>query len=172
MSHLNNPSSGVKPEGFLGVNTRICGYQCIPGAVTLSEEEQHHIHSGIAGFDGGIMVSDGGRILDGFELYELLDDVRGGKTSDVGAVFGFTHLDHSDEVALEMTAVEELSLPIGIAQEHILLAGEQLAETAGRIISGILHGEEWEQDEQFHHLDEGKLAVRILNPDRPLWTVW
>ena len=49
------------------------------------------------------------------------------------------------------------------AVEHILLAGEQFAETTGRIISGILHGEEWEQDEQFHHLDEGKLAVRILN---------
>lgn len=49
------------------------------------------------------------------------------------------------------------------AVEHILLAGEQLAETAARVIGGILHGEEREQDEQFHHLDEGELAVRILN---------
>ena len=49
------------------------------------------------------------------------------------------------------------------AVEHILLAGEQLAETAVRVISGILHGKERKQDEQFHHLDEGELAVRILN---------
>lgn len=49
------------------------------------------------------------------------------------------------------------------AVEHILLAGEQLAETAARVIGGVLHGEEREQDEQFQHLREGELAVRILD---------
>ena len=49
------------------------------------------------------------------------------------------------------------------AIERILLAGEQLAQTIARIIGSILHGEEREQNEQFHQLNEGKLAVRILN---------
>ena len=49
------------------------------------------------------------------------------------------------------------------AVEHILLAGEQLAETAARIIGGVLHGEERGQDEQFQHLREGELAARILD---------
>ena len=323
MSHLDNPSSGVKFEGLLGIDARICGYQGIPIAITFPVEEQHHIHSGIAGLDGGIVVSDGARILDRLGFHELLDDVRSGKAAERGALFGLTHFDHTNEVALEVAAVDELkqfstgepainkkiveadalhdgpayhldcvcnlalshfslpdvhflilsaflcvlsifllsckplwpililtclclygavkhelSLPVGIAQEHsletqdalhrgmgehfpeslslhttlrkigivndetshsilcirtaanladelavdgvnkaspinatvihkavehIFLAGEQLAETAVRVISGILHGKERKQDEQFHHLDEGELAVRILN---------
>ena len=49
------------------------------------------------------------------------------------------------------------------AIERILLAGEQLAKGAVSIICRRLHGEERKQDEQFHQLDEGELAVRVLD---------
>ncbi len=323
MSHLYNPSSGVKFESFSGIDARICGYEGVPGAIALPVVEQHHVHSGIAGLDGCVMVSDGTGILDSLGFHKLIDDVRGGKLADGTVVFGLSHLDHTDEIALEVTAVDELeqfrageptvnkeiveadalhdgpayhldcvrnfalrhfglsgvylfvlgaffcvlcslllfgkplwpllvlaglclygvvkhklSFAVSVAQEHgleaenalhssvgehfpealglhsafrkvgivndettngilgvspaadfadklavdgiyeaspvdapvihktvehILLAGEKLAESAVRIIGSILHGEEREQDEQFHHLDEGELAVRILN---------
>ena len=50
-----------------------------------------------------------------------------------------------------------------IAEASLATKDSSSAETAGRIIGGILHGEEREQHEQFHHLDEGEFAVRILN---------
>lgn len=51
MSHLDNLSSGVKFEGLLGIDARICGYQSIPRAITFPVEEQHHVHFGIAGLE-------------------------------------------------------------------------------------------------------------------------
>ena len=49
------------------------------------------------------------------------------------------------------------------AIKRILLAREQLAKRTARIVRRRLHGEERLQDEQFHQLNEGELAVRILN---------
>lgn len=67
---------------------------------------------------------------------------------------------------MELYEVPPVDAPaIHKAVEHILLAGEQLAETAARVIGGVLHGEERGQDEQFQHLREGELAVRILDRD-------
>lgn len=323
MSHFNDPSSGVKPEGLFGVNARICGYHGVPGAFPSPVEEQPYIHPCISGVDGGVVVSDGACILDGLELHEFPDDVRSGKLAYAGVIFGLSHLDHTDEVALEVTAVDELEqfragepavneeivetdafhdgsaehsdcvrdlalnhfglpsihflvlgafllvlcgllfsgkplwpvfvlaglclygavkhelgLSVSVAEEHglesedalhrgmgkhfpetlglhstfrkvgvvddeatdgairispaayladeltvdgvyetspidipvvhktiehVLLAGEQLAKATVRIAGSRLHGEEREQDEQLHHLDEGELAVRILN---------
>ena len=69
--------------------------------------------------------------------------------------------DFSDELPVD--GVEEASpvhpSVIHQAVEHVLLAAEQLAEPALR----ILHREEREQHKQFHHLYEGELAVRILD---------
>lgn len=52
---------------------------------------------------------------------------------------------------------------VHLAIEHVLLAGEQLAKAAFGVFFNRLNGEEREQDEQFHHLDEGELAIRVLN---------
>ena len=47
-------------------------------------------------------------------------------------------------------------------EKRVFLAGKQLAKGAVRIVRRCLDGEERLQDEQFHQLDEGELAVRIL----------
>ena len=107
MSHFYNPSSGVKSEGFLGVDVRICGYQGIPRTMPPPIEKQHYIQSSVGGLDGGVMVSDGSCIFDGLGLHEFVDDVMSGKSTDSGVVFGHTHLGHIDEIALEMAAVDE-----------------------------------------------------------------
>lgn len=49
------------------------------------------------------------------------------------------------------------------AIERVLLAGEQLAKSVALIVGRHLHREERLQDEQFHQLNEGEPAVRILN---------
>lgn len=107
MRHLDDPSSGVEPEGLLGVDPGVRGYEGVPGAVALPVEEQNHVHSGIAGLDGGIVVSDGARILDCLGFDEPPDDVRSGKIADGGVVFGLAHLNHANEIALEVAAVDE-----------------------------------------------------------------
>jgi hypothetical protein len=47
--------------------------------------------------------------------------------------------------------------------ERVLLAGEQLAQRTVLILRRGLDGKERLQDKQLHQLDEGELAVRILN---------
>lgn len=51
----------------------------------------------------------------------------------------------------------------GVPGSVAFLAGEQLAKGAVGIVRWCLDGEEREQDKQFHQLNEGELAVRILN---------
>ena len=49
------------------------------------------------------------------------------------------------------------------AVESVLLAGEQFAKRAVGIVCRSFDGKERLQNEQFHQLNEGELAVRILN---------
>lgn len=107
MRHLDDPSSGVESESLLGVDPGVRGYEGVPGAVALPVEEQSHVHSGIAGLDEGIVISDGARILDCLGFDEPPDDVRGGKIADGGVVFGLAHLNHDNEIAPEVAAVDE-----------------------------------------------------------------
>ena len=51
----------------------------------------------------------------------------------------------------------------GVPGAVALLVEEELAKGAVGIVRRRLDGEEREQDKQFHQLNEGELAVRILN---------
>ena len=76
-----------------------------------------------------------------------------------------TSADQPDELAVDgVDDAAPVDTPvIHQAIERVLLAGEQLAKGAVGIVRRRLDGEEREQDKQFHQLNEGELAVRILN---------
>ena len=49
------------------------------------------------------------------------------------------------------------------AIERVLLAGEEFAQGTVGVVRRCLHGEERQHNKQLHQLNEGELAVRILN---------
>ena len=76
-----------------------------------------------------------------------------------------TSADQPDELAVDgVDDAAPVDTPvIHQAIERVLLAGEQLAKGAVGIVRRCLDGEERMQYQQFHQLNEGELAVRILN---------
>lgn len=108
MSHFDTPSSGIKFESPLGVNAHIRRDEGVPGTVALLVEEELDIHSGILGLDGGAGVANGAVSLGGLGFLEPFDDVPGTEVAQSRLIFGLAHLDHPDEVALEVPAVDEL----------------------------------------------------------------
>ncbi len=74
----------------------------------LLVEEELDIHSGILGLDGGAGVANGAVSLGGLGFLEPFDDVPGTEVAQSRLIFGLAHLDHPDEVALEVPAVDEL----------------------------------------------------------------
>lgn len=74
-------------------------------------------------------------------------------------------VDKTDQLAVDRVkeAAPVNTSVIHQAIERVLLAGEQLAKGAVGIGRRSLDGKERIQNEQFHQLNEGELAVRILD---------
>ena len=110
MSHLDTPSSGIKFKSLLGVNVHIRRDKGVPGAVALLVEEELNIYAGILGPDRGAGIAKGTVPIGGLGLLKPLYDVRCTEIAQSGFVLGLAHLDHPEQVALEVPAVNDLVL--------------------------------------------------------------
>ena len=95
-------------KSLLGVNAHIRRDEGISGTAALLVEEELDIHTGIFGLDGGAGVANGAVSLGGLSFLEPLDDVRGAQVAQGGLVLGLPHLNHTDEMTLEVTTMDEL----------------------------------------------------------------
>ena len=99
-------------------------------------------------------------------LVSALREVGVIQDKTTGSTFGVSPAaDKTDQLAVD--GMDEAA-PVNASVIHqsiecVLLAREQLAKGAVSIICRRLHGEEREQDEQFHQLNEGELTVRVLD---------
>lgn len=107
MSHFDTPSSGIKFKSPLGVNAHIRRDEGVSGAVAFLVEEDLDVHPGIPGLNGGAGVANGAVPLGGLGLLKPLDDVRRTVIPQSRLIFCFPHLDHPDDMALEVAAVDE-----------------------------------------------------------------
>ena len=108
MGHFNTPPSGVKFKGPVGVNAHVRSNGSVPGAITLLVEEEPDVHTGIPGLDGCGLMSDGPVAFGLPGLFGFGDYIWRGEVAQGCPVLGPTHLDHSDDVALEVPAMDEL----------------------------------------------------------------
>ena len=107
MGHFNTPPSSVKFKGLVGVNAHVRSNEGVPGAIALLVEEELYIPAGISCLDGGAGVANGSVPLCSLGLLKPFDDVRSTEVAQGGLVLGLAHLDHSDDVALEVPAMDE-----------------------------------------------------------------
>lgn len=109
MGHFNTPPSSVKFKGLVGVNAHVRSNEGVPGAIALLVEEELDVHTGIPGLDGCGLISDGPVAFGLPGLFEFGDDIWRGEVAQGCPVLGPTHLlDHPDDMALEVAAVDEL----------------------------------------------------------------
>ena len=161
MSHFDTPSSGIQFKGPFGIYSHVRRDESVPGSVALLVEEELDIHPGIPGLDGGAGVAIGAVPLGGICFLKTLDDIRCTEVAQCRLVFGLSHLDHPDDVALDVAAVDE---PKQFRTREPAVHQQVVeAESLHNSPAEHLDGEEREQDKQFHQLNEGELAVRILN---------
>lgn len=101
-----------------------------------------------------------------FSLVSPLGEVGVIQNETTGSIFSISPAaDKTNQLAVD--GMDEAT-PINTsiihqAVESVLLAGEQLAKRTVGIISRGLDRKERLQNEQFHQLNEGELAVRIFN---------
>ena len=107
MSHLDTPSSGIKFKRPVGINVHIRSDEDIPGTVAFPEEKEFYVQAGESGLDRSGLVPDGAVTFDLLGLLQLGNDVRCGDVAQSGFILGLAHLNHPDDVALEVTAVNE-----------------------------------------------------------------
>lgn len=108
MGNSNPPPSGVKFKGPVGVNAHVRSNEGVPGAIALLVEEEPDIHTGISGLDGRGLISDGPVAFGLPGFLEFGDDIWRGEVAQGCPVLGPTHLNHPDDMALEVAAVDEL----------------------------------------------------------------
>ena len=103
MGHFDNPSFGVKSEGFFCVKFKIRGEQGVPVAVpAFTVEEQTDLDAGELRGDGCCIITDCAAVLYAPGLLENPDKLGRCPASMLCLIPGPAHLYHSDKVASEV----------------------------------------------------------------------
>ena len=133
--HLGSPAGSIRPVCLEEVKRDICGEQSVPLSLpaSLREEQTHgsscklHIYRTIGAPERPVMLGE-------FLLLEFLDNLVGSQVAPLGMVFGLAKFNHSYQVALDMTAGDELD-EVCTGKPTV---NEQVVETDATL-DGILH---------------------------------
>ena len=135
ISHLSSPAGSVRPICFEKTEREIRCEQSIPMPTPASfrEEQAHsgtcklHVYGAVGALQCPIVL---GEAL----LLELLDDLVGCQVAPLGVVFGLSQFDHTNQMALDVSAGNEF---------HKVCTGkpavnEQIVESDAAL-DGVLH---------------------------------
>jgi len=135
ISHLGSPAGSVRPICFEKTEREIRCEQSIPMPTPASfrEEQAHsgtcklHVYGAVGALQCPIVL---GEAL----LLELLDDLVGCQVAPLGVVFGLSQFDHTNQMALDVSAGNEF---------HKVCTGkpavnEQIVESDAAL-DGVLH---------------------------------
>ena len=133
--HLSSPAGSVRPVCFEKTEREVCGEQSVPLSfpASLREEQAYgsscklHIYRTIGTSERLVMLGE-------FLLLEFLDNLVGSQVAPLGMVFGLAKFNHSYQVALDMTAGDELD-EVCTGKPAV---NEQVVETDATL-DGILH---------------------------------
>ena len=135
ISHLSSPAGSVRPVCFEKTEREIRCEQSIPMPIPASlREEQAHGGTCKLHIDGAVGALQCPIVLGEALLLELLDDLVGCQVAPLGVVFGLAQLDHTNQMALDVSAGNEF---------HKVCTGkpavnEQIVESDAAL-DGVLH---------------------------------
>ena len=110
ISHLGSPTSSVRPVCLEEAEREVSGEQSVPLALPASlRKEQTHSGSGKLHVYGAIGALKRPVVLGKSLLMELFDDLVGRQVAPLGVVLGCAQLNHAYQMALDVTAGDELN---------------------------------------------------------------
>ena len=110
ISHLGSPTSSVRPVCLEEAEREVSGEQSVPLALPASlRKEQTHSGSGKLHVYGAIGALKRPVVLGKSLLMELFDDLVGRQVTPLGVVLGCAQLNHAYQMALDVTAGDELN---------------------------------------------------------------
>ena len=135
ISHLGSPAGSVRPVCFEETEREIGCEQSIPMSIPASlREEQAHGGTCKLHIDSAVGAPQCPIVLGEALLLELLDDLVGCQVAPLGVVFGLSQFDHTNQMALDVSAGNEF---------HKVCTGkptvnEQIVESDAAL-DGVLH---------------------------------
>ena len=105
ISHLSSPTGSVRPVRLEEVKRDICGEQSVPLSLPAPlREEQAYGGSSKLHVYGAIGASECPAVLGESLLLELPDNLVGSQVSPLGVVLGLSQFDHTNQLALDVSA--------------------------------------------------------------------